>query len=219
MSASSPAIRAWAEREMERAVTLRATAPQEVPHRELDMRTARTVPQKQQKTMDVPPRHVRQEEAKAEQPKVLVPSPEERRRETQEKGMKAGGWQAAPHAEIEQLLIAAACQNQTFTADELELLRSDHRMDLSTLLVRIDRAATDSTPLLSSLVTDGDGAPLPYFRDILRAAGYKAPQPGKALELAWRREQERAYAAYADPPQPLPERLVLRVGATGQSMR
>ncbi|MGW3314383.1 hypothetical protein [Streptomyces fungicidicus] len=183
MSADSSALRAWAERERERTMALCVTPSRETSPRKPDM-------------------------AKAEQPKAPASSLEERRRATQEKERKTAGRQATPHTEIEQLLIAAACQQQAFTTAELELLRSDHRMDLSVLLMRIDRAATGSTPLLSSLVTDEDGAPLPYFRDVLRAAGYRAPQTDKALKLAWRREQERAYAAYADPPQPLPERLV-----------
>ncbi|WP_329362052.1 hypothetical protein [Streptomyces sp. NBC_01483] len=62
--------------------------------------------------------------------------------------------------------------------------------------------------MLSAVVDGKKGGPVPFFRDILKAASLAVPQTDEALLMIWRREQERAHAAYANPPRPLPPRLV-----------
>ena len=62
--------------------------------------------------------------------------------------------------------------------------------------------------MLSAVVVGKKGGPVPFFRDILKAAGLSVPQTDEALLKIWHREQERAHAAYANPPRPLPPRLV-----------
>ncbi|MFE4748758.1 hypothetical protein ACFRIB_00430 [Streptomyces mirabilis] len=63
--------------------------------------------------------------------------------------------------------------------------------------------------MLSAVVVGKKDGPVPFFRDILKAAGLAVPQTDEAPLKIWRREQERAHAAYANPPRPLPPRLVL----------
>ncbi|MEU4886341.1 MULTISPECIES: hypothetical protein [Streptomyces] len=129
----------------------------------------------------------------------------------------AAAVQPDPLEEIKRLLVAVASRGRTLTSAELEATRAVHSRRQPDLLMELDRRATDDAPLLSSLVTDHTGAPLPYFRNILQAAGYEAPRTDEALTLVWRREQERAHAAHAVPPRPLPERLVPKAGAAAQS--
>ncbi len=62
--------------------------------------------------------------------------------------------------------------------------------------------------MLSAVVVGKKGSPVPFFRDILKAAGLSVPQTDEALLKIWHREQERAHAAHANPPRPLPPRLV-----------
>ncbi|MFE4053680.1 hypothetical protein [Streptomyces sp. YIM B13518] len=78
-------------------------------------------------------------------------------------------------------------------------------------LVTLDRrAGADGAPLLSALVVDARGGPVVFFRDVLGAAGLAVPRTEEALLAIWRRELERAHAAHARPPRPLPPRLVPR---------
>ncbi|MER5991556.1 hypothetical protein [Streptomyces viridosporus] len=134
-----------------------------------------------------------------------------------EKRLKGDTHRETLRKEVERLLAEVARAGKTIKADELESRRGHHDIGQRDLLMDIDRNATDDTPLLSSLVTDRDGAPLRYFRDILLVAGYKAPHTEEAMSVIWRREQERAHAAYANPPRALPERLVPRTGTPDQS--
>jgi hypothetical protein len=78
-----------------------------------------------------------------------------------------------------------------------------------------DRSDGDS-PLLSSLVVAPQGGPPAYFRSILREVGLAVPRSNEALLMIWRREQERVYAAYADPPRPLPPRIVPKANELDQ---
>lgn len=79
-------------------------------------------------------------------------------------------------------------------------------------LIAIDHGVTADVPLLSALVTGADGGPVSFFRDILMAAGLAVPQTEEVLVKVWRREQERDYAAYGNPPRELPPRLVPKAG-------
>ncbi|UNO39426.1 hypothetical protein [Streptomyces sp. MST-110588] len=115
-----------------------------------------------------------------------------------------------PGEELRQLLITVARRAATITRSELEGLRSVQDGVQEWVLVEVDRKASEDAPFLSALVTDSRGFPLASFRDALRAAGYRVPANKHALRSAWRREQDRAHAAYADPPRPLPARLVQR---------
>ncbi|SCE61463.1 hypothetical protein GA0115253_109485 [Streptomyces sp. Termitarium-T10T-6] len=75
-------------------------------------------------------------------------------------------------------------------------------------LVSVDRNAGPDAPLLSALVTAPAGGPVLFFRKILDELGLAVPQTDQALRAIWHREQERAYAAHASSPRPIPPRLV-----------
>jgi hypothetical protein len=79
--------------------------------------------------------------------------------------------------------------------------------DARHLLGLVDRRVTTDVAMLSALVTDRDGGPPTFFRALLTAAGLAVPQTDVALLMVWKREQQRAHAAYAAPPRPLPPRL------------
>ncbi|MFK4693638.1 hypothetical protein [Streptomyces pristinaespiralis] len=81
------------------------------------------------------------------------------------------------------------------------------------LLGLVDRRVTTDVAMLSALVTGRDGGPAPFFRALLRAAGLAVPQTDQALLMVWTREQQRAHAAYATTPRPLPPRLVPQAAA------
>lgn len=78
------------------------------------------------------------------------------------------------------------------------------------LLSQIEDHSSGDAPLLSSLVMAPGGGPVPYFREILKDVGLAVPRSDEVLMRIWRREQERAHAAYANPPRPVPPRLVPR---------
>jgi hypothetical protein len=82
------------------------------------------------------------------------------------------------------------------------------------LLSQIEDHSGGDAPLLSSLVVAPGGGPVPYFREILKDLGLSVPRSDDALLRIWRREQERAHAAYAIPPRPVPPRLVPRQPAS-----
>jgi hypothetical protein len=82
------------------------------------------------------------------------------------------------------------------------------------LLSQLEDRSGGDAPLLSSLVVAPDGGPVPYFREILRGMGLAVPRSDEALLRIWRREQERAHAAHANPPRPVPPRLVPRQAVT-----
>ncbi|MER5685330.1 hypothetical protein [Streptomyces sp. NPDC002205] len=77
---------------------------------------------------------------------------------------------------------------------------------------RPTRWATPDEPLLSALVLGPGGGPVPFFRDILKAAGLAVPRIDEALLKIWHREQDRAHAGYANPPKELPPRLAPQAG-------
>ncbi|MEU9050389.1 competence protein CoiA family protein [Streptomyces sp. NPDC048384] len=81
------------------------------------------------------------------------------------------------------------------------------------LLSAIEDGTHDDAPLLSALVVAPGGGPVPYFRGILQDTGLAVPRSDEALLRIWRREQERAYAVYANPPRPLLPRLVPKATA------
>jgi hypothetical protein len=90
------------------------------------------------------------------------------------------------------------------------------RADAGHLLGLVDRRVTTDVAMLSALVTGRDGGPAPFFRALLRAAGLAVPQTDLALLMVWKREQQRAHAAYATPPRPLPPRLVPQAAALNE---
>lgn len=81
----------------------------------------------------------------------------------------------------------------------------------------LERATGSEEPMLSAVVIGKKGGPVPFFRDILKAAGLAVPQTDEVLLKIWRREQERAHAAYASPPRPLPSRLVPTASQTAST--
>lgn len=83
-----------------------------------------------------------------------------------------------------------------------------------TLLTQIEDRSGSDAPLLSSLVVAPGGGPVPFFREILRDLGLAVPRSDEALQRIWHREQERAHAAYANPPRVMPPRLVPRQAST-----
>ncbi|MFJ6783514.1 hypothetical protein [Streptomyces yangpuensis] len=106
-----------------------------------------------------------------------------------------------------QLLDTAA---KGRTIPRLDLSGGDTIADgtLCWLLTNIDRGRGPDAAMLSALVTAPDGGPVLFFRKILEDIGFAAPQNDGALLMIWRREQQRAYAAYAKPPRELLPRLV-----------
>ncbi|MBO1334066.1 hypothetical protein [Streptomyces sp. VRA16 Mangrove soil] len=118
--------------------------------------------------------------------------------------------QNTTHRPVEQLtrqLIHVAAQGRTISMAELENSGITPAV-LHMRLALIDRRLAADTPMLSALVTTLAGGPVPFFRTILKQLSLAVPQTDEALMAIWRREQERAHAAYANPPRELPPRLV-----------
>ncbi|QCD59670.1 hypothetical protein [Streptomyces hawaiiensis] len=100
-------------------------------------------------------------------------------------------------------------------AIENEHLKTDAKSQgARRMLGDVERATGSEEPMLSAVVAGRAGGPVPSFCDILKAAGLAVPQTDKALLKIWRHEQERAHATYANPPRPLPPRLVPTVSQT-----
>lgn len=111
-----------------------------------------------------------------------------------------------PVERLTRQLIAVAARGQTVPA---ALLGGGRKQPgLRSLLEALDGHIPADVPVLSALVLGPDGGPVPFFRDILKAGGLAVPRTDEALLKIWHREQERAHAAYANPPQALPPRLV-----------
>lgn len=74
----------------------------------------------------------------------------------------------------------------------------------------VDQPTGEGVPelMLSSLVVSPTGGPPGCARELLDAFGLCVPVTDTALEIIWRREQERVHAAYAVPPRVPPARLV-----------
>ncbi|MEU0019617.1 hypothetical protein ACF1G3_06775 [Streptomyces rochei] len=154
------------------------------------------------------------------QRKGATANPEHLRRTLEEVRAEAARQAAIktqPGDEMRQLLVTVARRAATITRSELEGLRSVKDGAQELVLVEVDRNVSGDAPFLSALVTTSQAFPLPSFREALQAAGYRVPASKYALRHAWRREQERAHAAYADPPRPLPERLVHKRKPEAQS--
>ncbi|MER5832612.1 hypothetical protein ABT116_17595 [Streptomyces sp. NPDC002130] len=111
-----------------------------------------------------------------------------------------------PVGRLMRQLVSVAAEGGTTTLESLGI--SAGPRDPRDLLGTVDRNVSSDVPLLSALVTGGDGGPVPFFRDILRSAGLAVPQTDQALLAIWRCEQDRAHAAYGHPPRPMPPRIV-----------
>ncbi|MFI9122784.1 hypothetical protein ACIGW0_25915 [Streptomyces bikiniensis] len=105
-------------------------------------------------------------------------------------------------------LIRTASRGETIPLLNLEDAMTLPDAILRKRLVSVDRNAGPDAPLLSALVTAPAGGPVLFFRKILNELGLAVPQTDQALRAIWHREQERAYAAHANPPRPMPPRLV-----------
>lgn len=81
------------------------------------------------------------------------------------------------------------------------------RPDLQQRMEALDSQLPHDVPVLSALMLGADGGPVPLFRDVLGAEGLAVPPTDEALRKVWRQEQERAHAAYGNPPRELPPRL------------
>ncbi|MEU5341527.1 competence protein CoiA family protein [Streptomyces sp. NPDC020766] len=64
------------------------------------------------------------------------------------------------------------------------------------LLIAVDRPATPDKPVLSALVRDSGGRPLPDMTTIIRKLGLQPPADDAALKLWCDREKDRAYHAH-----------------------
>jgi hypothetical protein len=78
----------------------------------------------------------------------------------------------------------------------------------------LDSQLPHDVPVLSALVLGTDGGPVPFFRAVLGAAGLSVPSTDEELRRVWRREQERAHAAYGNPPREMPPRLTAEVSSS-----
>ncbi|OMI40261.1 hypothetical protein [Streptomyces sparsogenes] len=117
----------------------------------------------------------------------------------------------APRKEQELLaseLIRAASRGEMICLLDLPGGRTLPDVTLRRHLTAVDRYPRPEVPLLSALVTAPDGGPTLFFRQILKDLGLAVPHSDEVLMMIWRREQERAHAAYANPPRLLPPRLV-----------
>ncbi|MFD8919835.1 competence protein CoiA family protein [Streptomyces sp. NPDC059569] len=115
--------------------------------------------------------------------------------------------------DLRQRLIDVAQAGGTTNWPLLAGVKNTPEEERRRLLSGIEDRKLDDAPLLSALVVAPGGGPVPYFRRILQDAGLAVPRSDEALLRIWRREQERAYAAYANPPRPLPPRLVPKATA------
>ncbi|MEV0300785.1 hypothetical protein [Streptomyces prasinus] len=111
-----------------------------------------------------------------------------------------------PVGQLTRQLVDVAAGGRTVALQNLDL--GSGGSGARHVLAAVDRGTGPDVPLLSALVTGKEGAPVTFFRDILRTVGLAVPQTDEALLKIWRREQERAYAAYGNPSRPLPPRLV-----------
>ncbi|WP_406389026.1 hypothetical protein [Streptomyces sp. NBC_00887] len=172
------------------------------------------------------PQGQQQKKVACETPEFVVSLLEYTLREA-ERGRESAGVQgqrratapAAPHRSAEQAkaaagdpvewltrqLIGVAALGQTIPA--LHLDGGVRRPDLRQRMESLDSQLPHDVPVLSALVLGADGGPVPFFRDVLGAAGLAVPSTDEALRRVWRREQERAHAAYGNPPRELPPRL------------
>ncbi|MGI5357453.1 competence protein CoiA family protein [Streptomyces sp. CA-252508] len=82
--------------------------------------------------------------------------------------------------------------------------------DRRDLLIAVDRPAAPDKPVLSALVRDSGGRPLPEMTTIIRKLGLQPPADDVTLKLWCDREKERAYQAHsASGVRMIPARLAL----------
>ncbi|MGQ5578966.1 hypothetical protein [Streptomyces sp. ECR3.8] len=82
--------------------------------------------------------------------------------------------------------------------------------DRRDLLIAVDRPAAPDKPVLSALVRDSGGHPLPEMTTIIRKLGLQPPADDVTLKLWCDREKERAYQAHsASGVRMIPARLAL----------
>ncbi|MBD0843501.1 competence protein CoiA family protein [Streptomyces sp. TRM68416] len=92
---------------------------------------------------------------------------------------------------------------------ELNLVRLS-ATDRRDLLIAVDRPAAPDKPVLSALVRDSGGRPLPDMTTIIRKLGLQPPADDVTLKLWCDREKERAYQAHsASGVRVIPARLAL----------
>ncbi|WP_329494233.1 competence protein CoiA family protein [Kitasatospora herbaricolor] len=109
--------------------------------------------------------------------------------------------------------IASDGETTTWSGLVLEHARSALFQDYAGefgCLRSVDQPTGEGVPelMLSSLVVSPTGGPPGCARELLDAFGLCVPVTDTALEIIWRREQERVHAAYAVPPRVPPARLV-----------
>ncbi|MFD9777937.1 hypothetical protein ACFWZS_11560 [[Kitasatospora] papulosa] len=109
-------------------------------------------------------------------------------------------------------LIGVAALGETIPA--LHLDGGVRRPDLQQRMESLDSQLPHDVPVLSALVLGTDGGPVPFFRAVLGAAGLAVPPTDEELRRVWRREQERAHAAYGNPPREMPPRLTADVSSS-----
>ncbi|MFE6091638.1 competence protein CoiA family protein [Streptomyces massasporeus] len=84
------------------------------------------------------------------------------------------------------------------------------------LLIAVDRPATPDKPVLSALVRDSGGRPLPDMTTIIRKLGLQPPADEVTLKLWCDREKDRAYHAHGSSRvRMIPARLA--IGADGRA--
>jgi hypothetical protein len=120
-----------------------------------------------------------------------------------------------PVARLRRQLSGVAAAGGTVMTENLDTGPSG-AADARHLLGLVDGRVTTDVAMLSALVTDRDGGPPTFFRALLTAAGLAVPQTDVALLMVWKREQQRAHAAYATLPRPLPHRLVPQAAAVNE---
>jgi hypothetical protein len=129
----------------------------------------------------------------------------------------ASAARASSTERLTRQLIAVAARGTTIALLDLEDAHSLRERSIHRRLRAVDSKVTSEAPLLSSLVTDATGGPVPFFRMLLGELGFAVPQTDEALLKIWRREQERSHAAFGTPPRPLPPRLVPKEQRRGDS--
>ncbi|MEU9875218.1 competence protein CoiA family protein [Streptomyces phaeochromogenes] len=88
------------------------------------------------------------------------------------------------------------------------------------LLIAVDRPATPDKPVLSALVRDSGGRPLPDMTTIIRKLGLQPPADDAALKLWCDREKDRAYHAHGTSSiRMIPARLAIGVDGRASELQ
>ncbi|MEV8307191.1 competence protein CoiA family protein [Streptomyces flavidovirens] len=158
-----------------------------------------------------------QRRQKSDDGKLQSPSPEASKPGQQQRAARPQKAQPtavpAPGRDLRQRLIEVARAGGTTHWPLLAGGKNTPQEVRHVLLSQIEDGSNHGAPLLSSLVVAPGGGPPPYFREILKDVGLAVPRSDEALLRIWHREQERAHAAYANPPRPAPPRLVPKAAA------